>query len=85
MATFNIMEPFDIDRGELDGLRPQECFVLGVEWQMIAMLADKGKEFKKLMHPKNQARIEALLNRRGLEYRIEILNENWLQLNVAAM
>ena len=37
-----LIEGFDIDNGELEGLTPQECFIIGVEWcqfffQMLRM------------------------------------------------
>jgi len=35
MNQFSLMRFFKIDDGELDGLRPQECFVLGYELAQI--------------------------------------------------
>ena len=92
-AEYDLMEPFDIDNGELDGLRPQECFVLGVEWQMCAALADTGKAWGKMIHLMNLPRIEAMLNRRGLEHVAAGLNmdaslatmNDWVSISVEAM
>lgn len=90
---YEMMEPFDIDDGELDGLRPQECFVLGVEWQMCATLADTGRGFSKMIHLLNLPRIEAMMKRRGLDMVAGGLDldaehatmDHWVSISVAAM
>jgi hypothetical protein len=35
MAEFGMVRSFDIDDGQLDGLRPQEIFVLGYELALV--------------------------------------------------
>lgn len=32
-SEYSLIESFHIDNGQLRGLSPQQCFVLGVEWQ----------------------------------------------------
>lgn len=61
-------ESFGVDDGELDGLSPQQCFVLGVEWQQIVMLADSGAGFEKPIHTSNMQRLGALLEQRCRSY-----------------
>lgn len=83
---YELCEPFDIDNGELDNLSPQECFVLGVEWQMIAELADIFRSFEHPIHSNNKNRIEKLLQRRKRQYTIQFMHddisESWLWLKV---
>lgn len=85
-ATWGDCEPFGIDHGELDGLTPAECFVLGVEWQMIAALAGKPDGFTRTAHRDNQERLEAILNRRLRNYRFTFMSddvsETWMTLTV---
>lgn len=86
MATWGCERPFGIDGDELEGLRPQECFVLGYELAMIDALIGEGKSFSKPVHAANQDRISAELDRRHREYRFEWMNddvsESWVELSV---
>jgi hypothetical protein len=83
MADFKMCEPFGIDDGELDGLSPQQCFVLGVEWQKFYDIALRWKagtltSFKDMCHSsENLERIKALLERHGVPYRVRWLNDDW--------
>jgi hypothetical protein len=86
MAEFEHVEPFDIDDGELDGLTPQEAFVLGVEWHMVLIQSRADEPFEMPMHSRNKDRIEALLRRMDrvftLVYMREDVSENWMHLIV---
>lgn len=83
MSEFNLCEPFGIDDGELDELSPQECFVLGVEWQKFYAIALRWKDgdhspFKELCHSSgNLNRIRSLLERHAVPYRVRWLNDDW--------
>lgn len=58
-------EPFDVDDGELDGLTPQQCFTLGVEWSNIRAAADSDRlDDPFLIHELNVPRIKAIARRR---------------------
>lgn len=85
-AEFTPVEPFDVDDGELDGLTPAECFVLGVEWQMVAARAATPDGFERPVHVENRDRLAALLDRRGRRYRMahmhDDVSEGWLWLTV---
>lgn len=85
MSEFELSESFDIDDGELDGLRPQDCFVLGYELCQFHALADKGGAFSKLAHADNTERIGDALLRRGLEFTVGLHDETWVTFNVEAM
>lgn len=79
--------PFDIDNGELDGLRPQECFVLGYELAQIDGLLKTGEQFQKPVHASNRNRIEAELKRQERHYKLHYMqddvSESWMWLAVA--
>lgn len=72
----NMTESFNIDDGELDGLSPQECFVLGVEWQMVRSLADGDSAFKRPVHMYNRDRLIAVLESRGRVYTLSYMHED---------
>ena len=58
MSNYGIIEPFDIDAGELDGLSPQQCFVLGVEWSTVRDALDARRELGPMMvHAANVPRL----------------------------
>lgn len=84
---FGLKEPFDVDNGELDGLRPNEIFVLGYELAMVHHEVDETPgAFEKVVHAKNKDRIEASLNRREREHRWTWPNddssEEWVYIHV---
>lgn len=86
-SGFEMFEPCDVDDGELDGLRPNECFVLGVEWQMLRELGDGRRGFARPVHAANADRIRKLLDRRGRTYTLTYMendvSESWMWLDVA--
>lgn len=83
---YHCVEPFGVDHGELDGLRPQEIFVLGVEWKAVAVQADGDDGFERPVHVENRDRLAAILERRGRKYRMSFMaddsSESWLWLAV---
>jgi hypothetical protein len=85
MPEYDLMEPFDIDHGELAGLRPQDVFVLGYELCQFHALADKGNAFTKPAHAANANRIRAALLRRGLSFGEKSENDEWVTFEVEAM
>jgi hypothetical protein len=84
-ADYELCESFHIDNGELDGFRRKDCFVLGVEWQMVAVQADTGRSFTRPVHEANVDRLSQFLNKRGLIFNFEPLCEGWSTLSVEAM
>jgi len=88
MAEFGCVEPFDIDDGELDGLTPQQCFVLGYELADISRRAELLEDsFGALVHSSNRERIERALQKRGRDCRFgwagDDRSESWMHLWVA--
>lgn len=84
--NFESVEPFGIDGGELDGLTPQQCFTLGVEWQMVADAAERPEAFARPVHAANRDRLAKVLDRRGRVNRMTFMrddvSESWMWLAV---
>ncbi len=86
--SFSCDRPFDIDDVQLDGLSPQQCFVLGYELAQVDSLLRSGCEFSKPIHANNAERIKAELERQGREHTMEWFaddrSESWMHLTVKA-
>ena len=87
MATYALQCSFDIDHGELDGLSPQECFVLGYELSTIHRLLTTSERVFRVVHAKNRERIEKACRLAGAEFRLSWLesdsSETWMQLSIS--
>lgn len=83
---YELVEPFDIDDGELDGLSPQECFTLGVEWQAVRANLESGDDFTWTVHAENRGRLQAMMERNGRPVRFTFMeddvSESWLNMEV---
>jgi hypothetical protein len=64
MCQFKLVEPCEIDGDALDGLTPQHCFVLGVEWEAFYRKLRSGKPFVDLVHQRNAIRLVRMAERR---------------------
>jgi hypothetical protein len=83
-ATWGLVEPFEIDNGELDGLRPQECFALGVEWQMFRSQLQSGKPFTTLVLASNADRLTKLAERSQRFVESRPASDGWANLTVGS-
>lgn len=87
MAEFGLVKSFDIDNGELDGLRPKDCFVLGYELAQIDALLESGVELSRPIHAENRERIDKSCANAGRQYKISWMpgdsSESWMMLHVA--
>lgn len=87
MANFGLLKPFDIDHGELDGLRQQDCFVLGYELAQIDFLLKQPEEINKPVHADNNDRITKACIESGRRFHLKWMpgdpSESWMQLQVA--
>ena len=86
-GEFEFFEPFGIDDGELDGLNPQQCFVLGYELATITSAADhSGDGFERRVHAANRVRLADALERRNRRFSLTFLHDDvseaWMQLRV---
>jgi hypothetical protein len=86
VADFKLFKPFGIDHGELDGLTPQQCFVLGYELAEIESLLKQGAGFQKPVHADNQERIRRFCEYAERPYRLAWMDgdpsESWMLLAV---
>jgi hypothetical protein len=86
MADFGLIKSFGIDRGELDGLRPKDCFVLGYELAMIDCALKTGEAISQTVHVENKARIEASCRDAKREFKLtwhpDDCSESWMLLTV---
>ena len=80
---YKLMEPFDIDGGELDGISPQMCFVLGAEWWQMNVLLESGDPIGKPIHNENAERVRRMCIRRGRRFRVRDNGPEWKWLDVA--
>jgi hypothetical protein len=76
-VDFALKEPFEIDGEELDGLSPQQCFVLGVEWMSTVEWVERKEGGQLTIHRRNRGRIVRLARRRGVELLWEDLDDGW--------
>lgn len=76
---YELVQAFDIDDGELDGLSPQQCFVLGVEYESCRQLIIAGKLFTKTIHSANAERLSRISA--ALTYQAKWLNDDWIQIS----
>ena len=79
---YSMLEPFFIDESELDGVSPENAFVLGVEWQMVFDQMQTGEAFERPVHGLNRSRIMRLLVRNGRMYHISKAKDGWCNLCV---
>ena len=91
-GEFEQCESFGIDSGELDGLTPQDCFVLGYELATIHAMAETIAANETiamhLVHAANKSRIEAALQKRRRGYQwtwpSDDVSEAWVYLTILA-
>ena len=81
-ANFGLVKSFHIDRGELDGFSPQECFVLGYELAEIDAAGKAGEPCQRPVHSANRERIvdacKDLAAKWTLDWMPNDVSESWL-------
>ena len=81
--AMKLRHSFHVDRGELDGLSPQEIFTLGVEWEMVReRCARESEPFQQLIHADNQSRLVQLVGSLGRTAKVWPAMDGWLELQV---
>lgn len=87
MSDYGLIRPFQIDNGELDGLRPNEIFVLGYECCKIDELLKLPNEICEMVHAENRDRLEWQIKKTWRDYKFTWpaadRSESWMQLDVA--
>lgn len=86
MTEFGLIRPFDIDHGELDGMSPQEVFVLGYELAQIDHLIEEREPFVRLAHAANLGRIKSECDRHAANLIVtwphDDSSESWVNIEV---
>jgi len=79
-VDYKSKEPFGIDGEELDGLTPQEVFVLGYELAQVSAEMEHGQKIEKPVHTDNRERIERAADIRGRTIGLIVYHDDWLWL-----
>lgn len=84
MAEFGLIESFDCDDGQLDGLTAAACFVLGYEFASICYeMSAFAASPPRLVHLHNKDRIEKAAKNRGrvphFKYLHHDVSESWCE------
>ncbi len=82
--NWGLVEPFDVDNGQLDGLTLGQAFSLGVEFSMVREKLKQGKPFRTLVVDRNVERIVKMVERHGhfCEWNKIDTCPEWVALNV---
>lgn len=79
----SLKRSFGIDNGELDGLTPQQIFVLGFEACQIDDILSRDDAAEKLVHAGSADRIRRWCDEDGREYSLTYMeddqSENWMK------
>ena len=86
-GNFELCEPFNIDNGELEGMSPQACFVLGYELADVVEWAQRvTAESERVVHAANRDRLQMFLNARNIDHTFtwpaDDVSEAWVYLRV---
>lgn len=88
MDDFKLVQSFGIDNGELDGMTPQECFVLGYELCHIHDVLARGYGHEGPVHAANRERIEDACDKAEAEYILTWMpndtSETWMLLRIGS-
>lgn len=87
-ADFGLVDSFNIDNGELNGLEGHVCFVLGCEWQNVVSTVDlnRDRSLSFTVHSVNKDRLQAAMERRKRvtlwRWPSDDISEEWVYLDV---
>lgn len=79
-SGWELTEPFDIDDGELNGLSPQMCFSMGVEWMKWLSRIKSNSTHSDMCMEGNSIRIQSLLERHGIQCEARVPNGGWCEI-----
>jgi hypothetical protein len=81
-TNYHLVEPFYIDNGALDGISPEQCFAMGVEWQLFRNRLAHGQAFACLVLDGNAERLIKLAERAGRFAESAPVSDYWTQITV---
>lgn len=89
MAEFGLIQPFDIDHGELDGIEPNQVFTMGYEFALLVEALKRPEAISRAVSCLNKDRIEKACINSGRPYKLFWMagdtSEHWMQLEVAPL
>ena len=65
MEMWELVEPFEVDNGELDSFRQSLCFALGVEWERFRQRLKSGERFTQVVMTEGSNRLVRMTERQG--------------------
>jgi hypothetical protein len=65
METWGLVEPFEVDNGELASFSPALCFALGVEWELFRQRLATGERFTQLVMTEGASRLVRMTERQN--------------------
>lgn len=86
--TYELVDKFEIDNEELNGLSNTTSFVLGVEWEMFRnRLASEFGKFSATINSANAIRLKNLCSRHGRKAEVtwkfgDTIAEGWCRITV---
>lgn len=85
-GEYHLERSFMCDNGELDGLTPQQIFVLGYEMCQVGEMIDSISAASKPVHSRNQDRIRQWCEKSGRKYTLTYMpddpSEDWMLFRV---
>jgi hypothetical protein len=84
LRDVDLIEPFDIDDGELDGLGETQAFVAGVEWALVSnqIVNRRDRQIDRPLSRVNAQRVRRLAERNGRAATILPIDEHWTRLRI---
>ena len=86
MSKYGLVKSFDIDDGQLDGIPPHQCFVMGYELALIDEALKRPEPIGKPVRIENRQRILKAVKDAGRYCRLTFMqddvSESWLRLEV---
>jgi hypothetical protein len=79
---WGLVDPFEIDDGELDSVSRTQAFVLGVEWARFRERLDKEQRFSSLANIANGDRLRRCAERHGRIAVVRPVSPEWVEVSV---
>jgi hypothetical protein len=80
-SGFELVEAFEID-GAINGLSPETCFAMGVEWALFRERLKGNRPFTDYILAPNAARLSDMAQRHGRFAECHCVDEQWSKIVV---
>lgn len=82
MANYELIEPFDISKGQLANVSANLAFCLGVEWQSFRERLSSGNRFTDYVLAPNAKRLARMAERHGRFVEYHDVDDQWSKIVV---